>query len=264
MATVYRENKKRPTMQYISTAAFNNNFYTYNLTTNPSTFVTTGSLDPVTDATSVNCPAGHILRETGRRLFPGAHPGVTTLMVMVFDVDSQLKGFIDPNASVFAVFNTDKPCELVDGTDTTLGVHRGPSVFTFGSVTAGTGVVATTGGVTATAGGVTATAGSIRAATVTNSTTTTGALTVNPALGNVFTFSATLTGAVTIAATSVASTSGQSITVMFTDGGGRALTAADATFVLNGSATLTNAKRAVFTFVSNGTSFFEVSRVIYT
>jgi hypothetical protein len=136
MATVYRQNKERTKRQYISTAAFNTNFYTYNLTTNPTTFVTTGSLDPVTGATSVNCPAGRILRETGRRLFPGAHPQITTLMVMVFDTESQLKGFIDPNASVFAVFNSDKPCELVDGTDTTLGVHRGPSVYTFGNVTA--------------------------------------------------------------------------------------------------------------------------------
>lgn len=193
MATVYRENKERTKRQYISTAAFNTNFYTYNLSTNPSTFVTTGSLDPVTDATSVNCPAGRILRETGRRLFPGAHPNVITLMVMVFDTESQLRGFIDPNASVFAVFNSDKPCELVDGTDTTLGVHRGPSVYTFGSVTAGatvtagTGVVATTGGVTATAGGLTATAGglTVTAGAIRFPATTNGAVGVTSVLNGV-------------------------------------------------------------------------------
>jgi hypothetical protein len=156
MATVYRENKERSKRQYVSTAAFNTQFYTYVVRQNPGTYVTEGVLEAnVVGATSVTCPAGRILRETGRRLFPGANPGVSTLMVMVFDNVSQLNGFIDPNASMFALFNSDKPYEVVDGTDAgAAAVHRGPSVYTFGNVTAGaavtagTGVIATTGGVT--------------------------------------------------------------------------------------------------------------------
>jgi hypothetical protein len=69
-------------------------------------------------------------------------------MVGVYDANSCLSGFIDPNASLFAVYNGDKPNYIADGVDpvTGLTVDQGPPVFTRGSVTAGTTVTAGTGG----------------------------------------------------------------------------------------------------------------------
>lgn len=256
--------KNTPRRIYVAAKAFNNDFYTYTVTTDPVTAVTTGALTVVT-ADANQTPVGRTLREVGRKLYPGANPGITTYMVKVYDDQTGLSGYINPNSATFAIFNTDKPTYMTDGSEVSggsySGQNEGNSVYTLGTVTAGAGVVATTGGVTATAGGVTATTGTIRAATVTNSTTTTGTLTIDPTLGQVFTFSATLTGAVALAASSAPA--GSVVYVQFTNGGGQTLSAG-ANVVMNGNATLTNAKRANFIFVSNGTSLIEMSRVVYT
>jgi len=112
----------------------------------PVTFVRTGDLSRVTGATALTCPAGRILRENGKKLFPGAHPistvnGVaatfpdSTVMVGVFDNQSGLSGFIDVNAPMFAGFNGDRPNYLKDAVDPVGGLtDRSAPTLTNGSV----------------------------------------------------------------------------------------------------------------------------------
>ncbi len=138
MATIGRINgasfNNTPRLLYIATAAFNDYFYSYSTSINAQ-LVTVGTLSAVTDATPGNCPAGRVLRENGRKLYPDANPGITTYMVGVYDAQSLLSGFIDPNAQVFQIYNTDKPTYLSDGVEPTLGTtDRGPSIFTRGNV----------------------------------------------------------------------------------------------------------------------------------
>lgn len=90
---------------YISTDTFTNRFYSY--TTRTVDGVTRGIFSDVTDDDTL-CPKGRILRENGRKLFPGANPDVTQYFVGVYDAKTFLNGFIDPNSRVFASFNTDK------------------------------------------------------------------------------------------------------------------------------------------------------------
>jgi hypothetical protein len=138
MASVYADPKLRSKRTYVAVSSFNNELYSYTTSMSPTTFVTTGSLGATTGATAANSPRGHFLRETGARLYPGANPGISTLMVGVYDADSGLRGYIDPNAPIFAVFNSDKPVEMVDGGDNnTDTAHKGAPVYTSGDVIAG-------------------------------------------------------------------------------------------------------------------------------
>jgi hypothetical protein len=131
-----RQVKEVPLKSYVAAAPFHNDFFTYTITTDRNTFKKTGALAAnVPGATATTCPAGRILRENGRKLFPGAHDGVTTLMVGVFDNQSMLSGFIDPNSPEFAVYNTDRPNYLVDAVDPAGGLtDQGPPVKTNGQV----------------------------------------------------------------------------------------------------------------------------------
>jgi hypothetical protein len=140
MATIGRMNgagfSNTSRKSYISTAAFHAHFYSYS--TSESNFVVSGSLSAVSGANSSTCPAGRILRENGRKLVPGAHPGITTYMVGVYDPATYFSGFIDPNAKVFQIYNTDKPNFLPDGVEPTEGTtDRGPSMYTRGNVLGG-------------------------------------------------------------------------------------------------------------------------------
>ena len=144
-----RQLKEVPARSYLSTAAFHLNFFTYTTSMNPSTFKKSGDLSAVSGATSSNCPAGRVLRENGRKLYPGAHdistvngvartfpPG--TVMVGVFDNQSGLNGFIDPNAPMFAVYNGDRAGYLKDAVDPVGGVtDQGAPVKTNGGVAVG-------------------------------------------------------------------------------------------------------------------------------
>lgn len=141
MATIGRVNGasfvNTPRLSYYSTAAFNTYFYSYSTSINAS-LETIGTLSAVTGATASNCPAGRVLRENGRKLYPGANPGITTYMVGVYDAQTLLSGFIDPNAGVFQIYNTDKPTYLKDGVEPTLATtDRGPSIYTRGNVLGG-------------------------------------------------------------------------------------------------------------------------------
>jgi hypothetical protein len=78
-------------------------------------FTTVGTLSAKSVPSGLNV-AGTILRENGRKLYPGANPGVNTYMVGVYH-DTIGSGFIDPNAHVFAVYSGSKPYFAADGVD---------------------------------------------------------------------------------------------------------------------------------------------------
>lgn len=212
MATVYRDPKKRSKINYITTSAFNNDLFVYTTSQNPTTFEVTGNLAHHPQATSGNCPFGRVLRETGRILYPGgAYPGVSTFMVAVYDQQSGLNGFIDPNSSNFAYYNVNKPIEVPDGRDPNTGaLDKGMSIYTGGNITVwgdgdiyvlGTGNIGTVSGnitsggsmlantgLTVNSGGVTITAGQFKApasggaAIVGNDTLSAGTKTVTTTL----------------------------------------------------------------------------------
>ena len=134
-------------LEYIATGAFNNAIFSYTVTLNTATLTNVGVLATLPTATAVNCPRGRILRANGKRLYPGANPGVTQFMVGVYDSQSQLNGFIDPNTYLFAVFNADKPLWLPDTVDYPadgLGLQRGQPVFTTGDVISGKQIYSST------------------------------------------------------------------------------------------------------------------------
>jgi hypothetical protein len=126
MSTVSRNLKEVSARSYVATAPFHLNFFKYTTSRNAA-FQIKGDLSAVPGATSGTCPAGRVLRENGKKLFPGAHPVDTvngspvtfpdTVMVGVFDNQSGLSGFIDPNAPMFAVYSTDHPNYLKDSVD---------------------------------------------------------------------------------------------------------------------------------------------------
>ena len=131
--------KNSSRLSYISVATFNTVFLTY--TTSTTNYVTTGTLaanvlNPTTGVTVVaaDCPAGRVLRETGRKLFPDANPNVTTCLVSVYDRITGATGFIDPNSTFFAIYNVDKANFLLQDTDEQVAL--GPPVYTGGGVTA--------------------------------------------------------------------------------------------------------------------------------
>ena len=175
MAKVQSEISAR---SYIATEAFNNDFFTYKVT--KVNFNTVGSLPLVTADASL-CPAGRVLRENGRKLAPLMNPGVPTYMVGVYDNQSGLSGFIDPNAPVFAIYNNHRPNFLVDNVDLPPGgltdhgqpvltnglvsalqsVSAGTTVTAGTSVSAGTSVTAATGNITATVGNIVAPVGKL-------------------------------------------------------------------------------------------------------
>jgi hypothetical protein len=167
---------------YLTTRAFNNDFFTYTQSQNATTYAYEYTLAAnITGADSTTCPAGRFLRETGRKLLPGANGGVNTLMVGVYDPVTGFSGFIDPNSEAFTIMNTDKSANIetiVGGANSVSVFGLNPNgstsdlanpVFTRGDVIALGGatitgnIVSSAGDITATAGDITATAGDITA-----------------------------------------------------------------------------------------------------
>ena len=155
-------------LNFITTALWRTYFWAYTYT-DPSPangFVGAGSLALVTRNGSAtvdaDCPVGRILRTNGKKLYPDA-AGITvasradrTPLVGVFDYHSGLSGFIDPNETVFALYNVDKPIDSIDGSSGTgPNDHKGMSVYTGGTVTAVGNITSSTGNIAATAGTVT-------------------------------------------------------------------------------------------------------------
>jgi hypothetical protein len=159
---------------YITSAAFNSIIYSYTTTLNTTNFKQEGRLAVLTTLpsgatiTAANCPAGRILREVGRKLFPGANPGLVLgdsyqgtpvtnnnlnkMWVLVFDSVTGLRGYIDPNAPQFAVYNSDRNPAFVDVAETVGGTptRLGQPVNTAGDVVLG-GKLTLTNVVTSTA-----------------------------------------------------------------------------------------------------------------
>lgn len=124
-----------PKRSYIALGAFQNDIFTYR--SEIINFVTVGYLTAIG---GTNCPKGRFLYETGRKLYPGSHPGVSTYMVSVYDPVSFIRGYIDPNSKMFSPMNNDKPY-TIQITDAARGVYgtnpngetesnQGPGVMT--------------------------------------------------------------------------------------------------------------------------------------
>ncbi len=128
---------RAPKRSYISMRAYNNDIFSYT-TRVVNDFQTVGVLGAVAGANAGNCPQGRILTETGRKLYPGANPGITHLMVGVFDYATGLGGFIDPNSAAFTPQNTDRPYYFTSPGANTVDPDpdRAPPVFTRGDVLA--------------------------------------------------------------------------------------------------------------------------------
>jgi hypothetical protein len=134
MSAAFKDSSRK---NYITTEAFNNAIYSYAVTVNSVSYQVTGSLTVLAAATSSNCPEGRLLRETGKKLYAGANPGITTTMVSVFDEVSGLTGFIDPNSPLFSVYSGDKSVYDTDGVDpATSLLDFGPPVYTRGDLIA--------------------------------------------------------------------------------------------------------------------------------
>lgn len=113
MSSVGNAYEDQSKLSYLATRTFENDLFGYTTAINSTTFERTGTLSaPISGATALTCPVGRFLYETGKKLIPGAHPGVKTLMVGVFDPVSFLSGFIDPNSEVFTRMNEDKSAML--------------------------------------------------------------------------------------------------------------------------------------------------------
>jgi hypothetical protein len=88
-----------PRRSYITLRPYNGDIKSY--ATSYVNEVNVGTFSAVPGATAANCPQGAILHETGKKLYSGVQPGVSTYMVSVFDYANGLTGFIDPNGSAF-------------------------------------------------------------------------------------------------------------------------------------------------------------------
>jgi hypothetical protein len=278
---------------YISTSPFNDNIFSYAISIN-SSLVNVGTLTVLPGATASNCPAGRILRETGKKLYPDANPSVNTYMVSVFDPISCLTGFIDPNSPLFAVFSTDRPNFIIDAVDPGPGGLKdaGPPVYTNGIVKAGTTIDAgtsitagtsVTAGTTVTAGtsitaGTTLTVGTtIQSGTgflslagqnrvslrTTINAPSNGNYTIDASLGQVFYVN--ITGTTTnigLVGSNTALTGSQ--VYIFVKNNGSSTTAV--TFGLNmmeavgGAVSILTTQYYSFMFVSDGTKLVEISR----
>lgn len=165
MAYAVQQDNYRSKRSYVSTASFNGSIYSYVTALNPTTFRQEGRLVAITTSpdgvtlSQSNCPAGRVLRENGRKLYPGVNPGLAVgdtyqgsvvgttttnhFWVGVFDAVTGVKGFINPNSVLFTVFNSDKSLEIVDQDETVAGlVSR--TTFASGSATLASGTVTVT------------------------------------------------------------------------------------------------------------------------
>jgi hypothetical protein len=152
MALAYEGNNYRSKRSYIATAAFNGSIFQYTTQLNMNPVRNEGRLTAITTSptgttlTATNCPAGRILREVGAKLYPGVHPGLAVgdtysgavvgttatnkFWVKVFDAQTGVRGFIDPNASIFTLYNSDKSIEIQDALENAGGApsRLGPAL----------------------------------------------------------------------------------------------------------------------------------------
>jgi len=165
MALAYEGDNYRSKRSYITTGAFNSVIYQYTTQLNGTTLKNEGKLTAVTTSpagtalTATNCPAGRILRELGMKLYPGVHPGLAVgdtfggavvgttatnkYWVKVFDAQTGVRGYIDPNAALFSVYNSDKSLEIQDAQENAGGAptRLGQPIFTAGNITTTAGSI---------------------------------------------------------------------------------------------------------------------------
>jgi hypothetical protein len=124
-----------PRRSYIAMNSYTSDLFGYSLTFNGTSNV--GVLSNLGIA-ATSTLQGSILSETGKKLYPNVNVGVSTLMVSVYDQTSKVTGYINPNSPTFAIFNTDKPEYIGQGTDpgTDGRTNLGNSIYTHGSVIA--------------------------------------------------------------------------------------------------------------------------------
>jgi hypothetical protein len=138
MATILTANRASfaatPRRSYIALRPYNADIFSYATTTVFPNVI--GTFSAVAGATATNCKQGAILIETGKKLYAGVQPGVTTYMVSVFDYSNSLTGFIDPNSSAFTLQNTDRPYTIASPGSNTQDQYadRGNPVFTRGNI----------------------------------------------------------------------------------------------------------------------------------
>ena len=123
--------------KYIASQPYNGQIFTYTTSQNAAN-VTVGSLTAITGLNSNSCPPGSILIETGKKLYVGAHPGISTFMTYVVDKNSRLGGFIDPQAPCFSHYDGSQPLFLGNPSDNNpvnQQVDLGNSVYTQGNIT---------------------------------------------------------------------------------------------------------------------------------
>jgi len=139
---------QQPRNAYITTANYSNVFFSYTTSLNAS-YVTVGSLTTVSGVNSSNTPAGDYLYANGKKLYPGANPGISSFLVGVYSPTSGLNGYIDPNGSVFSPLHSGKPYQTqvqsstgdyVYNADNSGVEDSGVPVRTNGSVLATTGL----------------------------------------------------------------------------------------------------------------------------
>lgn len=244
MSTVSRQFKEVPEKSYVAAATFNLDVYTYTVSRSATTFQTTGTLAAnVTGASTTTCPAGTILRENGKKLYPAAHNGVTTLMVGVFwntsktdtTTSNMLSGFIDPNSPKFAVFSGDRPNYMnVLPVDPTGGLaDQGAPVVTNGLI-------------------------SSRVVTV-PVLTGTGTSTLDLSTGRIFVVTGPATGITTTLAVSPSTLlPGVTITLIVT--GGVGTLTLGTIFKKSGAFAPASTVTVSISFVSDGTNLYETSR----
>jgi len=165
MALAYEGDNARSKRSYIATTAFNGSIFQYTTQLNTNPVKSEGKLTAITltpagaAITSTNCPAGRILREVGAKLYPGVHPGLAVgdtysgavvgttatnhYWVKVFDAVTGVRGYIDPNNSIFTVYNSDKSIELTDSAEQAGGAatRLGQPVYTAGNIITTGGVI---------------------------------------------------------------------------------------------------------------------------
>ena len=126
-----------PRRAWIATATFDTYIFSYD----------GKQLQPLAEATCFNCHAGKILKETGKKLYPKANPGVTKYYVGVYDERTKLRGFISTNDHVFAPYSADKPTYDIDGdstdgdTEGSVDEPYGPGILTSGNVVTSAGFI---------------------------------------------------------------------------------------------------------------------------
>ena len=266
MALAYEGANYRSKLSYISTGAFNSVIYQYTAQLNPTTLKNEGRLTAITTSpagtalTATNCPAGRILRELGMKLYPGVHPGLAVgdtfsgavvgttatnkYWVKVFDAQTGVRGYIDPNAPTFALYNSDKSLEVIDAQENAGGVpaRLGQPVNTAGNVTLG-GQLALTG----TTKAITPTA--------TNTNYSFGAA---ANLGPFYSFpaSAVVNLNATAATGNAVPPTGTTLTIFYS--GGFAVT--PSTGFVGAAVTTTGTQCIAVSYVSNGTVLIEYAR----